>query len=365
MNELLVIRDDDSFEVWEAMRRKAEVLVKSKFLPKAIETPEQALAIILTGRELGIGDMAALRTIDVIQGTPTIKPQLMLALINKTRQLEDISITDNGQACTVMMKRRGMRPQTSTFSMADAQAMKTTEIVNGERKVISLSEKYNWRQQPAVMRQWRAIAACARKAFPDVILGLYTPEEIEAAVEPLDIAETPQEAPQAPIPVNDEVMHRFKTEEIEMAEADIPPSLTEREQAAEDIRRAGSGLDQWRAGRAMAMRIIGASAKLKTRGVSEDQIRRWLPEGVTSRKDLEGELATEFLYNLNLRLRLMMLCKDLAAAGVAGDEIRRRLPGGVPLMRDLTLQQVADAYRDFTHWLADVRAGAGEVEFIN
>jgi hypothetical protein len=115
----------------------------------------------------------------------------------------------------------------------------------------------------------------------------------------------------------------------------------------------------------MAMRIIGASAKLKTRGVSEDQIRRWLPEGVTSRKDLEGELATEFLYNLNLRLRLMMLCKDLAAAGVAGDEIRRRLPGGVPLMRDLTLQQVADAYRDFTHWLADVRAGAGEVEFIN
>lgn len=58
--------------------------------------------------------------------------------------------------------------------------MKTQEYVNGEKKTISLSEKYNWKQQPQVMRKWRAVAKCARVAFPDVIAGLYTPDELGA-----------------------------------------------------------------------------------------------------------------------------------------------------------------------------------------
>lgn len=180
MSTALQLRETDAMAEWGIIREKAAILVKSSFLPSAIKTPEQALAIILTGRELGIGDMQALNNINVISGKPTIPPQLMLALINRTKELEDIAITDDGQACTVMMKRKGRQPHSETFSMKDAALMKTTEYIGGEKKTIALSEKYNWKQQPGVMRKWRAVAACARVVFPDVILGLYTPDEMGA-----------------------------------------------------------------------------------------------------------------------------------------------------------------------------------------
>lgn len=168
---------------WQIMRQQAEALVKSSFLPKDVKTPEQAMAIILMGRELGIGIMQAFNSINVIAGKPTISPQLMLALINRTGHLEDMLISDDGQCCAVTMRRKGRQPHSEAFSMKDAALMKTTEYINGEKKTISLSEKYNWRQQPAVMRKWRAVAACARVVFPDVIMGLYTPEELGAEVD--------------------------------------------------------------------------------------------------------------------------------------------------------------------------------------
>lgn len=183
MSYALQLRQADDMQQWQIMREQAETLVKTNFLPQAIKTPEQAIAIMLTGRELGIGTMAALNNINVIAGKPTVSPQLMLALINSSKELEDFSVTDDGKACTVMMKRRGRKPHTEAFSMEDAARMKTTEGYGENKKTISLSEKYNWKQQPATMRKWRAVAACARVVFPDVILGLYTPEELGAAID--------------------------------------------------------------------------------------------------------------------------------------------------------------------------------------
>lgn len=173
----------DTMAEWKVMTEQAGVLVKSQFLPAAIKTAEQALAIILTSKELGIGMMQGFRSINIISGTPTISPQLMLALIHRSGQLEDMIITDDGQCCSVTMRRRGLTPHSEAFSMKDAAAIKTTEYVNGDKRTISLSEKYNWRQMPAVMRKWRAIAACARVVFPDVTMGLYTPEELGGEVD--------------------------------------------------------------------------------------------------------------------------------------------------------------------------------------
>jgi len=202
MTQAIAIRPAETMSEWETIRDQASVLIKSGFLPQSVKTPDQAMAIILTGRELGIGTMAALQTINVIANKPTVSPQLMLALINRTKELEDLEIVDNGKACSVTMKRRGRKAHTETFSMEDALRLKTTEYINGEKKTISLAEKYNWKQQPGTMRKWRAVAACARIVFPDAILGLYTPDEmgavtdadgevIEAAPAPLTIAPAP------------------------------------------------------------------------------------------------------------------------------------------------------------------------------
>lgn len=145
----------------------AEMLVKSGYLPQAVKTPQQAFAIITLGNELGIGAWAALNGINVIQGKPTVSPQLMLSLIYSSGKAESITIDDgNGTAVsTVTMKRRGMEAYTYTFSDDDAKAM-------------GLLGKDNWRKQPVIMRKWRAVAGCARVVFPDVIMGMYTPDEI-------------------------------------------------------------------------------------------------------------------------------------------------------------------------------------------
>jgi hypothetical protein len=154
---------------WSVMQQQATMLVKTGFLPKSITTPEQAVAIIMTGRELSIPPMAALNTINVIQGKPTVSPQLMLALINRSGQLEDMKIETGGEGATCTMKRRLRQPFTARFGPAEAKAM-------------GLSGKDNYSKQPATMYQWRAVAMAARAVFPDVILGLYTPEEMGAEV---------------------------------------------------------------------------------------------------------------------------------------------------------------------------------------
>lgn len=152
---------------WNGILGIGRSLVKSHLLPDAIKTPEQAAAIILVGRELGIPAMAAFRTIDVINGVPTIRPQLMLALIRRSGLLERFEVMDDGQGCTCVMTRKGEPLHLERFTMQDALGL-------------GLTGKKNWKAQPETMRKWRAIGACARVVFPDIILGLYTTEELEA-----------------------------------------------------------------------------------------------------------------------------------------------------------------------------------------
>lgn len=153
----------------EGLRGLGQVLIKSGMLPKDIKTPESAIAIMLKGRELGVGPMEAFSSINVIEGKPTISPQLMIALAERTGQLEDFKIVDDGEVCTVTVTRRGRTPFSASFSMKDAEAQ-------------NLTGKYNWKSMPKVMRQWRAVSAAFRPVFADVLAGLYIPEEMGADV---------------------------------------------------------------------------------------------------------------------------------------------------------------------------------------
>lgn len=150
---------------FDTMREQANTLVKTGFLPVSIKTAEQALAIILTGRELGVPAMTALNGINVIQGKPTVSPQLMLGLIGRSGLLEDIKIKADEAGATVTMKRRGRTAHTEFFGYEEAKAM-------------GLLTKDNYKKQASTMYKWRAVSACARVVFPDVLLGLYTHEEI-------------------------------------------------------------------------------------------------------------------------------------------------------------------------------------------
>ena len=161
---------DSMLRTYGDLMNIADMLVKSGMLPTNIKSKEAAAAIILKGRELGIPTMEAFSLINVIQGKPTISPQGMIALARRTKELEDISISDENDTAVVVVKRKGQSPFKTTFSAKDAAAMQ-------------LANKDNWQKQPRVMRQWRAISANFRITFPDVIGGMYTPEELGAEID--------------------------------------------------------------------------------------------------------------------------------------------------------------------------------------
>ena len=125
---------------------------------------DNVLLIFLKGQALGLHPMTALDFIQVIQGKAVLSPQGMLALINRSGFMTSIQVESTEIACTVHMQR-GQTAHSETFSLDHAKSM-------------GLAGKDNWKKQPAVMLKWRAISACCRVLFPDVIQGFYTIEEI-------------------------------------------------------------------------------------------------------------------------------------------------------------------------------------------
>lgn len=112
-----------------------------------------------------------------------------------------------------------------------------------------------------------------------------------------------------------------------------------------------SGLDQWKCGRALAMQIIAICNDLHEYKITDEVIKSWLPAGVTSRKDLNGVEAWDFIENLTQRLKLMELYVALISKGVPKETIVMKLPDGAQSLIGLTPAQVEIANKSFTHWL--------------
>lgn len=174
MTEALIPRPDVRVapiaKSFDEMLKVAETLLKSGFLPQSIKTPAQAVSIILMGREVGLPEMQALRSINVIQGKPTLSAELMLALFSSRVNGKANVITSNDQECVIKFERPGREPHIQKFTIEQA-------------KRLNLAGKDNYAKQPATMLQWRCVSAGLRFYAPDAIAGIsYTPDELGAAV---------------------------------------------------------------------------------------------------------------------------------------------------------------------------------------
>lgn len=154
---------------WALMKEQATMLIKTGFIPASLNTAEKVIAVMLTARELHIGKMEALRSINIIQGKPCMSVQLMLALAQRTGQVKDVSIKEDATGAHVSITRKGQSTYTAHFGPTQAKAL-------------GLIGKDNYLKQAATMYRWRAIAEAVRFTFPDAVCGLYTPEEMGAPV---------------------------------------------------------------------------------------------------------------------------------------------------------------------------------------
>jgi len=176
METALTVRNDVSIELWNVIREIAPVAKDSRLF--GVATAEQAMMVMLKGKELGLSLTASFEFVTVIEGKPALIPRGALALILSSPLLDGLEIKDEvGQdgkptACAVTMKRKNGFSYTSRFTMEDAQRAGLIKTGSG------------WEKYPANMMRARAIGFCADIVFPDVLGGLKRADELGADLTP-------------------------------------------------------------------------------------------------------------------------------------------------------------------------------------
>jgi hypothetical protein len=133
--------------------------------------PDEVLAVVLYGAELGIGPMQALQQINLISGKPSAAAELQRALVMEAGH--KFILTANNEVATARCKRLDWDDyEETTFTMFDA-------------RVAGLGNGDGWKKYPEAMLAARVTSKACRMFFPDVIAGMsYTAEEIESFTPP-------------------------------------------------------------------------------------------------------------------------------------------------------------------------------------
>jgi len=153
---------------FEQAMKFANMVAATSFAPATYRNkPEECLMAMMAGNEVGLGAMASMQNIAVINGHPSIYGDAALALVKASPDYEALeeSITDNGKTATCIAKRKGEKPVKRTFTMQDAE---TAGL---------LSKSGPWKTYPKRMLQMRARAWAIRDTWPHVLKGLSVREE--------------------------------------------------------------------------------------------------------------------------------------------------------------------------------------------
>jgi len=135
----------------------------------AYGSAQAILMMILAGREMGMPTMHSLRAFDVIDGKPTLKADAIRALILRSGKADYFRIVErSATVCTFATKRKGDPEVTLSYTFEEAQAAGLVKPNSG------------WVKNAPDMLVARASAKLARLVYPDVIHGLYAPEELAA-----------------------------------------------------------------------------------------------------------------------------------------------------------------------------------------
>ena len=156
---------------FEDTKRLAEALHASR----VFRTPswEVALAIILYGREIGLGPVSALLNVQIVQGKPMLGASGVGALIKRSERFDyRVTALDDRHAAVEFWERRDglwVTIGTSTFDLDDARRA-------------GLGGSSTWKQYPRNLVFARALTNGVRWYCPSVSLGnIYDPEELAGA----------------------------------------------------------------------------------------------------------------------------------------------------------------------------------------
>lgn len=183
----------------EEADKLSKLLAGSALLPDALRgKPGDVLVALITGRELGLSPMQSIRGMHVIKGKAVMSADLMVALVQKHRDTcEWFRMVESTDTKAVYETKRHGHPEPVRLTWTLEQAKNAGLLTND-----------NWKKHPAAMLRARCSSALARAVYPDLMMGVYDPDEAQefAPAPPRTVGNgrTPQAA--VPRPASESVL---------------------------------------------------------------------------------------------------------------------------------------------------------------
>lgn len=179
------------------LAQMARELKESGLLPKAIHRWEQAAAIVHCGRSYGLNTWQSIRGLRIVEGKVEMAAEMMHALCQSAIDVcEFFEVVECGPEFARWTAKRRNRPaKTVEYTIDEARQA-------GLIKTVGKNEVPNtWMKHPTDMLNARCKARLARLVFPDIVGGVYIPDEIQE-IKQLNATVTPSRIPDG-TPVDD------------------------------------------------------------------------------------------------------------------------------------------------------------------
>ena len=138
-----------------------------EMIPKHFRNaPGKILAAVLTGRELGVEPMAALRAFHIVEGKPCADYSFWCARLKQSGYVVEWPHTDTKSATVKLTDSRTGASMQLTYSFEMAQRA-------------GLTGKNNWKGYPEAMLRARALTAAGRAFAGEVMFGCYEMDEAD------------------------------------------------------------------------------------------------------------------------------------------------------------------------------------------
>ena len=142
--------------------------------PRWFTKKEQAVALMLLAQAEGMHPMRAIQEYHIIQGRPAMRTDAMLARFQRAGgKVTWHELNDKKAKATFEHPQGGKVTIEWTIEMA-------------KRAGLLDKQGSNWLKYPRAMLRARVISEGIRTVFPGVIVGIYTPEEVQDFAEPVE-----------------------------------------------------------------------------------------------------------------------------------------------------------------------------------
>lgn len=130
--------------------------------------PESVLAIIMTGRSMGLDAVTSLRGFDSIKGRVAPKAVTLIGQVKKSKTCRYFKLLESTPD----------RAAWETHRVGDPEPTRLEYTIQ-EAGLAQLTGNDNWKKRPKTMLRWRCGVELARAVYPDVVAGLYSADEVE------------------------------------------------------------------------------------------------------------------------------------------------------------------------------------------